>query len=151
MKIAIAADHGGYTTKEGLRVVLEEMGHEVKDFGVYSEESIDYPDFAYPAAKVVADGEFDRGVVVCGTGVGVSIVANKVRGIRCALVTSTEVAQLTREHNDSNMLALGGRTTPYETNVEILKTWINTPYSEDARHGRRICKISDIETKEGRE
>lgn len=150
MKIAVACDHGGFETKEKLVEVMKQLGHEVEDFGVYSDASEDYPDYAYPAAKSVAEGRNDKGVLVCGTGIGVSIVANKVRGIRCALVTSPEVARLTREHNDSNVLALGGRTTPYELNCEIMKVWLETPFSEDARHERRICKITDVEDKEDR-
>lgn len=148
MKIVMACDHGGFEQKERLKQVLLDMGHEVDDYGVHSEESQDYPDVIYPAAKAVANREFDRGVILCGTGIGASIAANKVHGVRCALVTSVEVAQLTREHNDSNVLAMAGRTTDYETNVEIMKTWINTEFSEDPRHSRRICKLADIEQKE---
>lgn len=150
MKIAISCDHGGYTTKEALIPEIEAMGHEVVDYGVQSEASQDYPDFIYPSAKSVASKENDLGIIICGTGVGASIVANKVRGIRCALVTSVEVAQLTREHNNSNILALAGRTTDYETNLAIVKAWLSTPFSEDERHINRINKISEIEIKEDR-
>lgn len=150
MKIAISSDHGGFEHKQKLIPVIKALGHEVIDFGTDSEESIDYPDFIYPAAKSVASKENDLGIIICGTGIGASIVANKVRGIRCALVTSVEVAMLTREHNNSNILALAGRTTDYETNLEIVKAWLSTPFSDDPRHNQRIQKISDIEIKEDR-
>ena len=150
MKIAISSDHGGFEHKEKLILEIKAMGHEVKDYGTYSEDSTDYPDFIYPATKSVASGENDLGIIICGTGIGASIVANKVRGIRCALVTQPEVAVLTREHNNSNVLALAGRTTSYETNLEIVKAWIGTPYSNDERHETRIRKISAIEVLEDR-
>lgn len=150
MKIAISCDHGGFEHKELLKQVIKDLGHEVKDFGVQNEDSVDYPDFIYPCAQAVAKDEYDLGVIICGTGIGASIVANKVRGIRCALVTSVEVAQLTREHNNANILALAGRTTDYETNLEILKTFLSTPFSDDERHIKRIRKISEIEIKEER-
>ncbi|CAM3710268.1 ribose 5-phosphate isomerase B [Erysipelothrix urinaevulpis] len=149
-KISLASDHGGYEQKEAVKNFLLTEGYEVKDFGVYSEESQDYSDFIYPAAKAVADKEVDCGIILCGTGIGASITANKVRGIRCALVTSVEVAQLTREHNDSNVLALAGRTTDLDTNLAIVKTWLDTEFSHDERHERRIDKISKIEDKENR-
>lgn len=148
MKIAISSDHGGFEHKSKLIEAIKALGHEVQDFGTYSESSIDYPDFIYPAAKSVAAHENDLGIIICGTGIGASIVANKVRGIRCALVTSVEVAKLTREHNNSNVLALAGRTTDYETNLEIVKAWLATPFSNDERHMNRIRKISDVEVKE---
>ncbi|CAM4330812.1 RpiB/LacA/LacB family sugar-phosphate isomerase [Erysipelothrix sp. HDW6B] len=149
-KIALASDQGGFEQKEALKPVIEALGYEVVDFGVPSTDSVDYPDVIYPAAKAVANGEFKRGIILCGTGIGASIVANKVRGIRAALVTSPEVATLTREHNDSNILAMAGRTTPFETNKDIVEAWLGTPFSEDDRHSRRINKIKDIETMEGR-
>lgn len=150
MKIAISSDQGGFEHKTKLIEEIKKMGHEVQDFGTYSEDSVDYPDFIYPASKSVASKENDLGIIICGTGIGASIVANKVRGIRCALVNSVEVAKLTREHNDSNILALAGRTTDYETNLEIVKAWLETPFSNEERHNVRINKISDIEVKEGR-
>ncbi|NLL74711.1 MAG: ribose 5-phosphate isomerase B [Erysipelothrix sp.] len=150
MRIAISSDHGGFEHKQLLIEAIKAMGHTVEDFGVYADESVDYPDFIYPAAKSVASNSNDLGIIICGTGIGASIVANKVRGIRCALVTSVEVAQLTREHNDSNVLALAGRTTDYETNLAIVKAWLETPFSEGDRHKQRIQKISDIEVKEDR-
>ena len=108
MKIAIASDHGGYALKNELLPYITELGHEFRDFGCYSTDSMDYPDIAFPAAEAVASGEFDRGILICGTGIGVSICANKVRGIRCALCGDVLSAELTRQHNDSNMLATGG-------------------------------------------
>ena len=106
MKIAIASDHGGYALKNELLPYITELGHEFRDFGCYSTDSMDYPDIAFPAAEAVASGEFDRGILICGTGIGVSICANKVRGIRCALCGDVLSAELTRQHNDSNMLAM---------------------------------------------
>lgn len=149
-RIVLASDQGGYEHKEHVRKYLETLDIEFEDLGVFSEESMDYPDVIYPAAKAVANHEFDRGIILCGTGIGASIVANKVKGIRCALVTSPEVAQLTRDHNNSNVLALAGRTTPLDVNLEIVRIWLETPYSNETRHNRRIEKISDIEVKEGR-
>lgn len=147
-KIALACDHGAFEQKEMIKKYLIEEGYEVKDFGAFSEESVDYPDVIYPASKAVADGKFERGIILCGTGIGASITANKVKGIRCALVTSKEVAQLTREHNDSNILALAGRTTTPETNMEIVKTWLEVDFSQDERHIRRIEKLHELENKE---
>ncbi len=149
-KIVLACDQGGFEQKEEIRKLLETLDIEFEDYGVFSTESMDYPDVIYPAAKAVANKTFDRGIILCGTGIGASIVANKVKGIRCALVTSVEVAQLTRDHNNSNILALAGRTTPLDVNLEIVKTWIETPFSDDERHNRRITKICNIEIEEGR-
>lgn len=149
-RIVIASDQGGYQQKEALKEVIEALGYEVVDMGVKTEDSMDYPDVIYPAAKAVSEKEFNKGILLCGTGIGASIVANKVKGIRAALVTSPEVAQLTRDHNDSNILVMAGRTTPLETNKEIVKTWLETSFSDDERHVRRINKISDVEKKEDR-
>lgn len=151
MRIVISSDHGGYEQKEKLKKDLKILGHVVIDMGVQSEASGDYPDFIYPAAKAVAKGDFDRGIILCGTGIGASIVANKVRGIRCALVTDTESARLTREHNDSNILALSGRTVDYDLNFHIAQIWLDTDFSHDPRHERRIEKVSQIEIEEERE
>lgn len=147
-KISIACDHGAYEHKEAVKSFLITEGYDVIDFGSHSEESVDYPDVIYPAAKAVRDHEVDLGIVLCGSGIGASITANKVKGIRCALVTSTEVAQLTREHNDSNVLALAGRTTDLDTNLAITKIWLETAFSNDERHERRIEKLAEIEEKE---
>ena len=146
MKIAIACDHGGYRLKETLIPHLESLGHQVEDFGCHSEESIDYPDYAFPAAEAVASGACERGIVICTTGIGVSVCANKVRGIRCALCTDTFDADLTRRHNNSNMLALGQRIVEPALAKEIVSVWLATDF-EGGRHQRRIDKISDYENK----
>lgn len=147
MKIAIASDHGGFALKCQIMDYLNELGYEFKDFGCFSEESVDYPDIAFPTAKAVASGEFDRGIVICGTGIGVSICSNKVKGIRCALCGDVLSAELTRLHNDSNVLAMGGRIIGPETAKAIVKTWLITEFG-GGRHKRRIDKISAFEDAE---
>ena len=146
MKIALACDHGGYALKEKIKGWLSEAGHEVRDFGCSSTDSVDYSDYALPAAEAVAKGEADRAVLLCTTGIGVSISANKVRGVRCALCTDTMTARLTREHNDSNALALGAGVVGENLAKEILFTWLSTPFSGAERHRRRIDKISAYES-----
>ena len=148
MEIALACDHGAFEHKEALKKHLEENGYKVNDFGPFVEESVDYPDTVYPACKYVADHPESLGIVMCGTGIGASIVANKVKGIRCALVYDVEVAKITREHNNSNVLASGGRLVSVEKMLEIADMWLSTAFSEDARHQRRIDKISTVEEKE---
>lgn len=145
MKVALACDHGAYDYKEIVKNMMVEMGHEVKDFGCQGSDSVDYPDYAGPAAQAVARGEFDRGIVICGTGIGVSIAANKVKGIRCALCGDTVSAKLTREHNDSNVLAMGARIIGVELMKEIVRIWMDTPFSKDPRHMRRIEKVMELE------
>ena len=145
MKIALACDHGGFDYKEKLKSVLLSEGYEVSDFGCYSADSVDYPEMAYPCAKAVSNKEADRGIVICGTGIGVSIVANKVEGIRCALCSDLFSAQATREHNDSNMLAMGGRVISEEMMLKIAKVWLETPFLNDERHLRRIAKVMEID------
>lgn len=145
MKVAIACDHGAFEYKAIVKEMMVEMGFEVKDFGCDSCDSVDYPDYAGPAALAVANGEFDRGIVICGTGIGVSIAANKVKGIRCALCSDPVSAKLTREHNDSNVLAMGQRIIGVELMKEIVRVWITTEFSHDARHQRRIDKVSALE------
>lgn len=145
MKIAVACDHGAYEYKEIVKKMLREMGHEVEDFGTNSTESVDYPDYAGPAAQSVADGKNERGIVICGTGIGVSITANKIKGIRCALCSDPVSAKLTREHNDSNVLAMGQRIIGEELMKEIVRVWINTEFSHDERHQRRIDKLMKLE------
>ena len=145
MKIAIACDHGGFEYKELLIKYLQNNNIEYKDFGCYTNESVDYPDMVYPCAKSVSDNQFDKGIVICGTGIGVSIVANKLSGIRCALVSDDKVAITTREHNDSNMLAMGARVISVEMMMKIVSNWLNTPFSQEDRHVLRIKKISAIE------
>ena len=145
MKIAIASDHGGYALKNELLPYITELGHEFRDFGCCStEESCDYPIYGEAVARAVAAGECERGILICGTGIGVSICANKVRGIRCALCGDVLSAELTRQHNDSNMLAMGGRIIGIETAKAIVKTWLCTEFA-GGRHERRIGKISDYE------
>jgi ribose 5-phosphate isomerase B len=145
MKIAIACDHGAYDYKETLKAMLLEEGYEVEDCGCHSTDSVDYPDYANAAAKLVAAGEVEKGIVLCGTGIGISIAANKVKGIRCALCTDTTMARLTREHNDANMLAMGQRTTGIEVCKDIVHAFLETPFSQGERHKARIAKISAIE------
>jgi ribose 5-phosphate isomerase B len=148
MKIAVAADHGGFTHKKLLKEKLIEWGYEVEDFGTQGEDSVDYSDFVYPAAKAVSEGRADKGIIFCGTGIGASITANKVNGIRCALVNDVAVAEVTRLHNDSNVLAMGGRVISEDTMLKIADVWLHTPFSEDVRHQRRIQKIAEIEKAE---
>ena len=144
MKIAIAADHGGYKLKEEIKPYIESLGHTVTDFGTYSEDSVDYPDYGIPCAQAVAGGQADRGVVICGTGIGISISANKVPGIRCALCTDPLMARLTREHNDANMLAMGGRIIGIELAKDIVRVFLSTEFS-GGRHKTRIDKIAQYE------
>ena len=144
MKIAICSDHGGYELKMRLIPFIEALGHEAVDFGCYSEASVDYPEFAFPMAEAVAAGEFERGVAICGTGIGVSICCNKVKGVRCALCGDVLSAELTRRHNDSNVLAMGGRIIGVETAKAITKAWLDTAF-EGGRHERRIAEISAYE------
>lgn len=144
MKIAMGADHGGFRLKEQLKQVIESLGHEVVDFGTDSEESCDYPDAALPVAKSVVSGEFDKGVLICGTGIGMSIAANKVPGIRCALVHDAFTAKATRMHNDSNVLAMGGRVIGPGLAEDIVRIWLSTEF-EGGRHERRLQKITDLE------
>lgn len=144
MKIAMACDHGGLRLKNVLKADLEKNGYEVEDFGTYSEDSCDYPDYASLAAKAVASGKCERGVVVCGTGIGVSITANKVDGIRCALCHDVFSAKATRNHNDSNMLAMGQRVIGEGLALEILHTWMSSEY-EGGRHDARIEKMMALE------
>jgi len=146
MKLAIASDHGGWELKQHIKEILEEMSIEYRDFGPLSCESVDYPDFALPVAEAVASGEFSRGILVCGTGIGMSIAANKVKGIRAALCHDTFSARATREHNDSNILALGERVVGKGLAGEIVKIWLTTEF-QGGRHQKRVEKISKIEEK----
>ena len=142
--IAIACDHGAYALKETLKKHLEKKGLEYKDFGTYSLDSCDYPDFAAPAAQAVASGGCDRGIVLCTTGIGVSITANKVKGIRCALLSDVMSARLTRQHNDTNMMAIGAGVVGEMLALEIIDTWLGTEF-EGGRHQRRVDKIMALE------
>lgn len=145
MKIAIGCDHGALALKNAALAYLRRKGYEVVDFGTNSAESCDYPDFAAAAARAVASGECDRGIVLCTTGIGVSIAANKIRGIRCALLSDVLSAKMTRLHNDTNMMALGAGLTGEMLAMEIIDTWLETPFSGEARHQRRIDKITALE------
>jgi len=139
--IAIGSDHGGLELKRKVMELLDKRGLEYHDFGTYTDASCDYPDFGRPAAQAVADGTCDRGIVICTTGIGISITANKVPGIRCALCMNTTMARLTRLHNDANMLALGAGITGENAALDIVETFLDTPFSGEERHARRIRKI----------
>ena len=145
MKIAIGCDHGAYALKEKVIAHLKDKGYGVEDFGTHSTASCDYPDYAIPAAKAVASGECDRGIVLCTTGIGVSIAANKVKGIRCALLSDIMSAQLTRLHNDTNMMALGAGVVGENLALSIVDIWLTTPFSGEERHQRRINKVMAAE------
>jgi ribose 5-phosphate isomerase B len=150
MKIAIAADHGGYALKESVKRKLESMNLTYHDFGTHSEESVDYPDYGILVAEAVARGEFDRGILICGTGLGMSIVANKVPGIRCALLHDTFSARATREHNDTNVMAMGARVIGPGLADEIVEIWLTTDFT-GGRHTKRLNKIAEIEKRYGKE
>lgn len=143
--IALASDHGGYDLKDQIKAWLDQKGIRYQDFGCFQNESCDYPDFGRAAAQAVARGECEKGVVICTTGIGISIVANKVKGIRCALCSDPLSARLTRAHNDANMLALGAGIVGKHLALEILETFLNTPFSGEEKHVRRIGKIEGNE------
>ena len=142
--IAVACDHGAYALKEAVKAHLAEKGYEVKDFGTNGTESCDYPDYAGPAALSVASGECEKGIVLCTTGIGVSITANKVKGIRCALLHDLLSAKMTRQHNDTNMMAIGAAITGEKLALEIVDVWLSTEF-EGGRHQRRIDKMMAYE------
>ena len=144
MKIAIAADHAGYQLKDSLKRLLDEMGAAYEDFGTSSGQSVDYPDFAKAVAEGVAHGRFDRGILVCGTGVGMAIAANKIPGIRAAVCGDVETARLSRRHNDLNVLALAGRTTSREQAITIVRAWLETAF-DGGRHAERLAKVTGLE------
>ena len=141
--IALGCDHGGYPLMKEVIKYLESAGIEYKDFGTYSEESCDYPVYAKLAANAVASGECEKGILICGTGIGISIAANKIKGIRCALIHDCFSAKATREHNDANMMAMGARVVGPGLAVEVVKTFLSTDFSNDERHIRRIKQIED--------
>ena len=145
MKIAIGCDHGALDLKNQVVKHLEGKGYEVKDFGTYTAASCDYPDFAGAAAKAVGSGECEKGIVLCTTGIGVSVTANKVKGVRCALLSDLMTAKLTREHNDTNMMALGAGVVGPKLALEIVDMWLTTEFSHDERHHRRIDKMMAYE------
>ncbi|RKD23054.1 ribose 5-phosphate isomerase B [Ammoniphilus oxalaticus] len=144
MKIILGADHGGYQLKEEIKQLLDSLGIVYEDVGCDCEQSVDYPDYALPVAQRVASGEFERGILVCGTGIGMSIAANKVKGVRCALTHDLFSAKATREHNDSNVLALGARVIGPGLALEIVKVWLGAEF-EGGRHAGRVEKIAQIE------
>lgn len=141
--LAIGSDHGGFELKQEIKAYLEKNNIEYKDFGCYDMKSVDYPEIGKAVAHAVADGECEKGILICGTGIGISIAANKVKGIRAALCTDCFMAEMTRLHNDANILAMGGRVVGPGLAVKIVDTFLNTPFSGDERHARRISKIED--------
>lgn len=147
MKVAIAADHGGFEQKQALVSFIEGLDHKVIDLGPSDESAVDYPDYAALVARAVAGGEADRGVLICGTGIGMAIAANKIDGIRAANVTSSEFAVLAREHNNANVITLSGRFASLATNKEIIRAFLETPFAE-GRHERRVTKIMALEEQE---
>ncbi|NBI06052.1 ribose 5-phosphate isomerase B [Senegalia massiliensis] len=144
MKIAIGSDHGGYGLKQNIIKYLEDSGYEYNDFGTYSEDSVDYPDFGKKVSESVAKGEYDKGIVICGTGIGISIACNKVRGIRCALCSDIYSAKKAAEHNNANIIALGGRVLGQDLAQAIVEAFLSSEF-EAGRHERRVNKIMDIE------
>jgi len=145
--IAIGCDHGGYELKQEVMKLLEEKGLEYKDYGTYSTESCDYPIYGEAVARAVADGECEKGIIICGTGIGISMAANKVKGIRAALCGDCYSAEMTRRHNDANILAMGARTLGSGLALKIVETFLSTEF-EGGRHARRVALISDIEERE---
>lgn len=147
MKIAIASDHAGFAEKERLKPLLNELGIEFEDLGTRSTESVDYPDYARKVAEEVAQGKVEQGLLVCGSGTGMAIAANKVPGVRAAVGWSEEIARLAREHNDANVLSLAGRYTPFEELTKIVRAWFAAKF-DGGRHARRVEKIREIENEE---
>jgi ribose 5-phosphate isomerase B len=145
MIIGIGSDHGGFELKEEMRKFLEENGYQVKDFGTHSKESVDYPDYGRIVGEAVVAGEVDKGVVICGTGIGISISANKVKGVRAALCGDVYSARMSREHNDANVIAMGGRVLGVDLAKEILSTYLKSEF-QGGRHERRVNKIAEIES-----
>lgn len=147
MKIALGSDHGGYQLKENLKEYLKELNVEYIDFGCENEQSVDYPDIGFKVAIEVKNGKCDRGILICGTGIGMSVIANKVRGIRAALCCNEFAARCARKHNDANILVLGGRVVGSGLAKEIMKVWLNTKFSQEKRHINRLNKIKQEEDK----
>ncbi len=141
MKIAIGNDHAGVNLKREIVALLKDMSIEVEDFGCYDTASVDYPDVARPVAEAVANGTFDRGILICGTGIGVSVTANKVRGVRAALCHDTFSAHSSLEHNNANVLCMGARVIGVGAALEVVRTWVNARFSGEERHARRVAKI----------
>ena len=143
MKISLGTDHAGFHYKEKVKALLVELGHEVKDFGTFSEDPVDYPEFIRPAAEAVARGECERGIVFGGSGNGEAMAANKVRGARCALCWNEETARLSRQHNDANVLSIGERMIPEDLMLKIVRVWLDTPF-EGGRHAKRIAALNEM-------
>ncbi|WP_312355524.1 ribose 5-phosphate isomerase B [Aminipila sp.] len=143
MKIAMACDHGGFELKEEIKKFLEKQGIQVLDLGTHTTDSVDYPEYGEACGEAVVSGRADRGIVCCGTGIGISIAANKVKGVRCALCTSVQMAEMTRKHNDANILAMGGRITDTETAKNITQAWLDTEF-EGGRHQRRVDMLNNM-------
>lgn len=141
----MGADHAGYRLKDEIKAYLEQQGHQVEDLGCHCGDSVDYPDYANAVCEKVVSGEADRGILICGTGIGMSIAANKIPGIRCALVHDLFSAKATREHNDTNVLAMGERVIGPGLALEIVKVWLETPFSEGPRHVNRVNKVKQLE------
>lgn len=146
MKIVIGADHAGFAAKEEIKNVIKALGHQIQDVGTTSDQSVDYPDYAEKVARAVVSGEAERGVLLCGTGIGMAIAANKIPGIRAAVVTDEKSADLSRRHNDANVFSAGARVTPVVKIAEALKVWLQTPF-EGGRHQNRVNKIAALEKK----
>lgn len=144
MTIVVASDHAGYELKLKVAEHLKEKGIEVKDLGTYSEESVDYPIYGHKCGEALMAGEGDLGMVFCGTGIGISMAANKVKGVRCALVTSVEMAHMAKEHNNTNILAMGGRTTDPDLAIKMTDEWLNTEFVGGGRHSRRIDELNEM-------
>ncbi|MCK4240578.1 MAG: ribose 5-phosphate isomerase B [Candidatus Atribacteria bacterium] len=147
MKIALGSDHGGYRLKESLKQYLQELNIEYTDFGCNNEQSVDYPDIGFKVSVEVKNGRYDRGILICGTGIGMSIVANKIKGIRASLCHDIFSARNTREHNDANILTLGARVIDVGLAKEIVRIWLNTDFSQEKRHINRLNKIKLKENK----
>lgn len=145
MRIAVGSDHGGFDLKQEIIRYLKESGHTYRDFGAYSKDPADYPDFAKAVGQAVAEGHFERGILICGTGIGASISANKIKGIRAALCHDNYTARMSREHNDANVLCLGGRVTGAGVALDIIETWLKTDFSGADRHRRRVDKVMALE------
>jgi len=149
MKITIGSDHGAVELKDAVKKVLAKFDVEINDVGTFGTDAADYPDIAEKVCAEVASGKAERGIVLCGTGIGISIAANKIKGIRCALCNDVFSAKMSREHNNANVLAMGGRVLGFGTAGEIVKAWLTTDFSNEERHNRRLAKISAIENKNG--
>lgn len=143
MKIALASDHGGFALKEAIKAHLTDRGYEVLDLGTHSEESVDYPKYGQACGEAVISGQADRGVVCCGTGIGISIAANKVKGIRAAVITNEFMAEMTKRHNDANIIALGGRVLETEYALKLVDIWLDTEF-EGGRHQRRVDMLNEM-------